>query len=103
MSDRGMKKWLAYKSLIEQAPSLENILTKRERVEKPIVSQDMKEKINDILTNYQGETLVVTFFRDNKIIQDEIIVKKIDMVERKLVLNSRRVIHFGEIVNLLIK
>jgi hypothetical protein len=103
MSDRGMKKWLAYRSLVEQNPSNENNYAKREKIEKPLISQDEAENINNILTKYEGETLIVLFYRNGKIFEEEIIIKKIDLNERKLVLTNRRVIHFSEIVNLRIK
>lgn len=103
MSDRGMKKWLAYRSLVEQNPSIENNYAKREKVKKPLISQEEAEKINNILTNYQGEPLIVLFYRNGKISEEEITIKKIDLNERKLVLPNRRVILFNEIVNLRIK
>lgn len=103
MSDRGMKKWLAYRSLVEQSPSLENNYEKREKIEKPLISQDEKENINNILVNYHGEPLVIWFFRNGKVFEEEIIISKIDANERKLVLPSRRVIHFHEIIDLKIK
>ena len=103
MSDRGMKKWLAYRSLVEQTPSIENNYAEREKVEKPLISQDEAENINNILTNYQGEALIVLFYRNAKVCEEEIVIKKIDSYERKLVTSSRRVIRFNEIVNLKIK
>jgi len=103
MSDRGMKKWLAYRSLVEQTPSIDNNYAKREKVEKPLISQDEAESINTILTNYQGEPLIVLLYHDGNICEEEIVIKKIDLNERKLVISSRRVIRFNEIVNLKIK
>ncbi len=103
MSDRGMKKWMAYRSLVEQSSSLENNYAKRERIEKPLISQDEKENINNILVNYQGEILVISFFRNGKIFEDQIIIKRIDAIERKLFLTNRRIINFDEIVDLKIK
>ncbi|HNX16668.1 MAG TPA: YolD-like family protein [Bacilli bacterium] len=103
MSDRGMKKWLAYRSLVEQDSALKNNSNKRIKIEKPLVSQDEAEQINSILINYRGEELAISFFRDGKILNEEIVIKKIDMSERKLVLANRRVIHFSEIVSLEVK
>ncbi len=103
MSDRGMKKWLAYRSLVEQTPSIEKNYAKREKTEKPLLSQDEAENINNILVNYHGEPLIVLFYRNGKINEEEIVIKKIDLNERKLVLPIRRVIHFNEIINLKLK
>lgn len=103
MSDRGMKKWAPYRSLIEHMPELDKTIKERNKIEKPHLSEDEAEHINDVLTNYQGEILLITFFRNNVINKEEATIKKIDVSERKLVLDSRRVIRFEEIIGLEIK
>ena len=55
MSDRGMKKWAPYKSLIEQDVYLNKMKKEKEKISKPIISSEEAENINEILTNYHGE------------------------------------------------
>ena len=64
MSDRGMKKWAPYSSLIEQATCLEEMRYERNKVEKPTITQDRIEKINFILQNYRGQPLKIRFWHD---------------------------------------
>ena len=100
MSERGMKKWAPYKSLNEQENYLNKLHKDNEKVEKPRISSDAAEEINGILVNYQGEELVITFYRNNKIQSITSIIKKIDADNKKVVLPDRKTIFFTELVDL---
>lgn len=100
MSDRGMKKWAPYRSLVEQMPSLEKTKEKKTKIEKPLISNEEAECINEILVNYQGEELFIAYFRNGKLYEENIFIKKIDIYEKKLVLPNRRSIKLSEIVKL---
>ena len=54
MSERGMKKWAPYKSLNEQEDYLNKLHKKQEKVERPRISSDEADNINEILVNYHG-------------------------------------------------
>ena len=54
MSDRGMKKWAPYKSLNEQWDVLDNLSASEQKVERPTISNEVAEEINDKLVNYNG-------------------------------------------------
>jgi len=88
MSDRGMKKWAPYSSLIEQATCLEEMKYKRNKIEKPILEQDQIEKINCVLQSYHGEELKIKFFYDGYIYFITSKLKKIDIDNKKLVLEA---------------
>lgn len=103
MSDRGMKKWAPYRSLNEHMPIVNESIQQKNLTAKPKISQDKAEDINDILTNYHGENLIVTFFRNHKIQNEENIIKKIVSEERKIILLNNKVIYFEEIIDLKIK
>ena len=100
MSDRGMKKWAPYKSLIEHDPALAKMKDDKDKIEKPKISSEVAEEINEILTNYHGEELIVSFYRDGRIVTRQINIKRIDEVERKLILSDKKVIHLYEIFGL---
>ena len=95
-----MKKWAPYKSLNEQENYLNKLHKDNEKVEKPRISSDAAEEINEILVNYQGEELVITFYRNNKIQSIASIIKKIDADNKKIVLPDRKTIYFNELVGL---
>ena len=100
MSDRGMKKWAPYKSLIEQEKYLNRVSDDNKKIEKPQISSDEAEIINEILTNYHEEELLITYWRNSKIDTISAILKKIDVTNKKIVLQDRRTIYFSEIIKL---
>ena len=100
MSERGMKKWAPYKSLNEQEGYLKKLHSDNEKVEKPRISSDVAEEINEILVNYQGEEILITYWRNGKINTLSSVFKKIDVENKKIVLPERKTIYFAELVNL---
>ena len=67
MSDRGMKKWAPYKSLPEQEKYLKKLKEEQEKPVRPVMSSDEMEEINEILVNYAGEEVLITYWRNEKI------------------------------------
>ena len=100
MSERGMKKWAPYKSLIEQEKYLKKASQKNEKQERPQISSDEAENINEILANYHGEELEITYWRNEKINTISSILVKIDPENKKIVLPERRTIYFKELISL---
>ena len=100
MSERGMKKWAPYKSLIEQEKYLKKAHQDNEVIARPIISSDEAEEINEILVNYHGEELEVSYWRNDKINTISTILVKIDPVNKKIVLPERKTINFNELISL---
>ena len=100
MSERGMKKWAPYKSLNEQENYLNKLHKDSEKVEKPRISSDAAEEINDILVSYHGEELIITFYRNERIQNVSTVIKKIDAENKKIVLPDRKTISFTELIKL---
>jgi len=100
MSDRGMKKWAPYKSLEEQNPSLINMKKNKTKIEKPLISNEEAEEINEILVQYHNERLIINYFRNGEICFKEGILKTIDPVNRLLILEDKTKIKFIELVKI---
>ena len=100
MSDRGIKKWAPYKSLIEQDPAILEMQRNRNKVDKPIISNEMAEEINEILTNYHGEMLNIKVYKNGEIIYIKTTLSKIDPYERKLVTPERKSIYLKDVVGI---
>ena len=100
MSERGMKKWAPYKSLNEQEDYLKKLHNKQEKVERPSISSDEADNINEILVNYHGEELLIEYWRNDKINTVSSILSKIDPVNKKIVLPLRKTIYFGELIRI---
>ena len=95
-----MKKWAPYKSLPEQEKYLRKLKEDQEKVSRPVMSSDEAEEINEILVNYTGEEILITYWRNEKINTISSIFKKIDVDNKKIVLPDRKTIYFHELIKL---
>ena len=100
MSDRGIKKWAPYKTLETQDFALKEHKDKEEKIEKPTISAEIAEEINEILVNYHGEIVLIGYYKSGKIIEVKDKIKRIDPYERKLFLFSKKVIVINDIVSM---
>ena len=100
MSDRGMKKWAPYKSLNEQWTTLDNLHDKEEYVEKPKISSEEAEEINDKLVNYSGEEYTFYYYKRGKILKEKNTIKKIDVFNHKLILSNDVKIDLKDLVGI---
>lgn len=100
MSDRGMKKWAPYKSLQEQWEVLDKISEEQERVERPILSEEQAEEINQVLVEYHGQELEFYYFKRNKILKEKSTIKKIDAFNKLIILNNKVIINIKDLVGI---
>lgn len=95
-----MKKWAPYKSLNKQDNYLKKLHEKNQKINKPKISSDEAEIINNILVNYHGQELTITYWRDEKVNTVVAIISKIDPINKKIVLVNRKTILMNEIIGL---
>ena len=88
MSDRGMKKWAPYKTLEDQWSTLDNLYKSEEKVEKPLISNEVAEEINDKLVNYRGQEYEFYYYKNGRILKEKSTIKKIDAFNRNLLLTN---------------
>ena len=100
MSGRGMKKWAPYKSLKEQWSTLDNVHVDNQKIEKPTISNEEAEEINDLLVNYHGQEVTISFYRNGNIIDEVGFIKKIDTFEKKIYMTNRKVIYLKELISI---
>ena len=99
MSDRGMKKWAPFSSLIEQSTVLNEMFYEKHKQEKPSISKERAEKINQILSNYNGQKLRIKYFYDGYIYELVTTIKRIDVVNKKLIFEEGNM-PFKEIIDI---
>ena len=100
MSDRGMKKWAPFSSLIEQATCLEEMKYQRNKIPKPELTEDQKEKINYILQTYKkGQEITVKFFHDGYLYYVKTQIKRIDLENQVLILINGK-LNFSDIIDI---
>lgn len=88
MSDRGMKKWAPFSSLIEQATCLEKMRYEKNKIEKPKISSDVAQKINFILLNCLGEEITVVFYYNGYLYTIKSKLLKVNKLKKSIELND---------------
>ena len=97
---RGMMKWQPFKSLTGQYKVLEEHKREREKVQKPELSDDEIEDINNLLVSLsKGDSVDVTYFDDGSILHFIDSFVRCDTIERKVMLR-RKNIGFDVLLNL---
>ena len=100
MSDRGMKKWAPYKTLDEQWNTLDRLHANEEKVEKPKISSEAAEEINEILVNYHGQELELYYYKSGRILKEKSTIKKIDAFNKVLILNNGIKINLRDLIGI---
>ena len=100
MSERGMKKWAPYKSLIEQEKYLKKASDNNEKQVRPQISSDEAEIINEKLVNYSGEEYTFYYYKTGRILKEKSTIKKIDIYNRKIILSNGVIIYLKDLVGI---
>lgn len=96
---RGMKKFLPFASLKEQAIFLVAMQEEKKKVEKPEISEDTILEINRILTEYSGENALFYYFDRGYIKSFTGKIKKIDVINRALLFEDTKIL-FTNLLNI---
>ena len=99
MSDRGMKKWAPFASLIEQSTILEEMFYEKNKKVKPSISNERAEKINQILSSYQGQTVRIKYYYEGYLYEVSVVIKRVDVLNKKVILEDGS-IPFKEIIDI---
>ena len=89
MADRGMKKYLPFRSLVEQEEYLRKVVYERKKSQKPQISTEQAEKIDRILRNYiKGEKYHFTLYIDGYLYDHVSPILELDLSKRYIYLND---------------
>lgn len=88
MSDRGMMKWNAFNALLAHGSNVKKMMMERKRIEKPVLSSDQIEELNDKLrlAIEDSREIEVAFYSNGYILLAEGVIKKIELNMKLLVL-----------------
>lgn len=96
---RKMVKWAPFVSLKEQTIYLNKLKQERLKVERPILSEDEMNAINDILVNYDGRELLITYYDKGYVKEIRSTIRKIDPIYKKVVTPDKS-ISFDDLIRL---
>ena len=99
--DRGMMKWAPFQSLVEQATSLAMMRRTKSKIEKPLVSNDQAEEINERRVYHNQQAVRAQYWEDGYLYEKEGIISKIDGIFRFLILEGKK-ISFSNLIRLVL-
>ncbi len=88
MSDRGMKKWVPYASLIEQGRYVRQVRQHHRMIQRPHLASDQAQQIERVLTSPIQNPYHVTYFHDGCIQHALLCIKTIDMVNQTVIFDT---------------
>lgn len=83
---RGMVKWQPFKTMPEQYERLEQYILDQNKIERPILSEDQLNELNDTLVYkmFHDPSLTVSYYKDGYIENVEGIIHKVGDLEQCL-------------------
>lgn len=92
-------KWAPYKSLDQQADYLAKMAYEKGKKDKPTLSNEEAEEINELLVHYHDELVKVHYFRDGYVREETGLLDEINIIYKFLKINDL-MISFKDIVSL---
>lgn len=108
MKQRGMVKWQPFASLPEQANYINNLIYKMNKIERPILSEDQLNELNEkLFVCFENkETICLEYFYDGYIYLVEGIIIKINPIKKTIIIennNKRDQFSISSIVDIRLK
>lgn len=86
--ERGMVKYAPYQSLVEHGKALAKMRQEKQKASRRVLLESEAEKINDILTHYHGESVVLAYWRNGFVYEETGVLQQIDAVNRRIQING---------------
>ena len=90
-SQRGMKKWQPFNALEHFDDYIYSTIALKEKMKKPVLSEEQIEEINNSLISYNHDEVNITYYKQGEIIQTKGIINKIDVPNQVLTINKTRI------------
>lgn len=90
-NERGMMKWMPFKSLNEQEDYIREMEAIREYVEKPSISSDKADDIDSFLSSYKDGVVHAVFWRDGQIVDAYGPIVKIDTYKKTIIVGETEI------------
>ena len=102
MNDRGMIKWQPFESLISSNEVVNSILKKKNEVNKPSLSIDQLEKLNELILEsyYNQAKITICYFKCNQIYKITGIITEINPSIKIITLNNQIKLHISQILQI---
>jgi len=96
-----MNSWMPFNAVCDGTSLVDMIEKEKSRFKKPTLSEEQLEDIQDkIITAYNNEDEInIKYYNSGYLYQVKNIIKKIDEIDKKIVLKNGKVIFFSQIIN----
>ncbi|HDR4563288.1 YolD-like family protein [Bacillus cereus] len=101
---RGMVKWQPFASMPEQFAVIKEMIQEQTKVQRPILTQDAKERIeNKLLISYLGEEeVLLTYYKNGYLYKNYITVADINPLNKTITctdaFHNQRMFKFGDVI-----
>lgn len=97
--DRGMIKWMPFNSVVSNKEVLVSIMKEKSKVNKPIISDDEKNVIEEAIIDafYMQNKVNITYYKNGYIYGYNGKIKKIDSSNKLIYLTNYRIL-FNQII-----
>lgn len=101
MMDRGMIKWEPFNSVIPSSKVIKDVINEKNKIKKPILSEEQLKNIEQkLIDSYNSkENIIISYFQNGYILNEEGIIKKIDYINKKVYLDYK-IIYFSQITDI---
>ena len=105
MHDRGMIKWAPFASVINGNEVIREIEEEQTRIEKPILSEEQIENLEETLIEaYNNSNVVeVLFYKQYHMYKITGIITKLDGATKKITINNNKTLFFSNIIGIIKK
>ena len=102
MNDRGMIKWQPFDSVYSSKELEQEILIKRSKISKPILTDEQKNNLEIDLFHAYHENIPakITFFQSNRLFKITKRIIKIILINQKIIFDDASYIYFDQIVHI---
>ncbi len=103
MNDRGMIKWQPFSAVVPSEKMLKDVLDEKCKIRKPILSEDQEKDLEiRILDSFnEKETVTIMYYKEGKLYKITGIITNIDVISRKILINTRFSLFFSQIIKFL--
>ncbi len=91
-TQRGMKKWMPFNALEHYDDYISSTYSYKEKIERPILSDEQIQSINTSLIEYNHDEVEITFFKQGEIRKIQGIINKIDVPNQVLMINKVKIL-----------
>ncbi len=91
-TQRGMKKWMPFNALEHFDDYISSEIMYKEKINKPILSEEQINEINNSLIEYNHDEVIITYYKQGEILKTQGIINKIDVPNQTIMINKIKIL-----------